>query len=74
MLCGVTPLLPFGLGMTDAFGWAIALTAGVFFAVGAARSRWSLAPWWRAGLSTLGVGMAAAALAFGVGVLLKALA
>jgi VIT1/CCC1 family predicted Fe2+/Mn2+ transporter len=73
MLCGVAPLLPFGAGVPDAFGWAIALTAGVFFAVGAARSRWSLAPWWRAGLSTLGVGMAAAALAFGVGVLLKGL-
>lgn len=73
MLCGVAPLLPFGVGVPDAFGWAIALTAGVFFAVGAARSRWSLAPWWRAGLSTLGVGMAAAALAFSVGVLLKGL-
>jgi VIT1/CCC1 family predicted Fe2+/Mn2+ transporter len=73
ILCGLAPLLPFGVGLPVAFGWAIALTAGVFFTVGAARSRWSLAPWWRAGLSTLGVGMAAAALAFGVGVLLKGL-
>ena len=73
MLCGVAPLLPFGVGVPDAFGWAIALTAGVFFAVGAARSRWSLTPWWRTGLSTLGVGMAAAALAFSAGVLLKGL-
>jgi VIT1/CCC1 family predicted Fe2+/Mn2+ transporter len=73
VLCGLAPLLPFGLGLPHAFGLAVAPTAAVFFVIGAVRSRWSLAPWWRTGLSTLAVGMTAAGLAYGVGAWLKAL-
>jgi vacuolar iron transporter family protein len=42
----------------------------VFFAIGSARSRWLITPWWRAGLETLGIGAVAAALAYGAGVLI----
>jgi hypothetical protein len=34
------------------------------------RSRWSPAPWWRAGLETSAIGMSAAAMAYAVGVIL----
>jgi vacuolar iron transporter family protein len=73
MLCGLAPLLPFGLGLPHAFALAVGPTAGVFFVIGAVRSRWSLAPWWRTGLSTLAVGMTAATLAYAVGAWLKTL-
>jgi VIT1/CCC1 family predicted Fe2+/Mn2+ transporter len=73
VLCGLAPLVPFAVGLPWAFELAIALTAGVFFTIGAARSRWSPNPWWRSGLSTLGMGMTAAGLAYGVGAWLKIL-
>lgn len=73
IVCGLVPLLPFVFGLPQAFGLAIALTAGVFFAIGAARSRWSPEPWWHSALSTLGMGMTAAALAYSVGAWLKTL-
>jgi VIT1/CCC1 family predicted Fe2+/Mn2+ transporter len=73
VLCGLAPLLPFALGLPRAFAWATGVTAGVFFTIGAARHRWSPTPWWRTGLSSLAVGMAAAGLAYGVGAWLKRL-
>lgn len=73
VLCGLAPLIPFAIGFEQPFALATALTAGVFFTIGAARSRWSPIPWWRTGLSTLVVGMAAAGLAYGVGAWLKSL-
>lgn len=66
VLCGLAPLLPFAIGLSQAFAWATGVTAGVFFTIGA-RSRWSPTPWWRTGLSTLAVGMAPAGLAYGWG-------
>jgi VIT1/CCC1 family predicted Fe2+/Mn2+ transporter len=45
----------------------VAATGAVFFAIGAVKSRWSLASWWQSGLGTFVIGMSAAALAFGVG-------
>ena len=53
--------------MVDAFGLSAWMTMGVFFAIGALKSRWSLAPWWRSGGETLLIGGAAAAMAFAVG-------
>jgi len=44
-----------------------------FFSIGAIKSRWSLAKWWRSGLATFLIGMLAAALAFGVGFGLRTL-
>lgn len=67
MVAGMVPLMPFLLGMTDAFAISTTLTLVCFFGIGAAKSIWSLSPWWRSGLETLAIGGAAAALAYGVG-------
>ena len=52
---------------------SLATTAVVFFAIGSVQSRWSLYPWWRMGLGTLGIGATAAGLAYLVGYLLREL-
>jgi VIT1/CCC1 family predicted Fe2+/Mn2+ transporter len=43
------------------------MTGIVFFGIGAAKSIWSLAPWWRSGLETLAIGGVAAGVAYAVG-------
>lgn len=65
--CGAVPLVPFVIGVPAAFETSTLLTALVFFAIGAAKARWSTAPWWRSGLETLAIGLAAAGLAFAAG-------
>lgn len=72
MIAGSVPLLPFILGMPQAFETSIGLTSGVFFAIGAAKSIWSLAPWWRSAIETLVIGGIAASLAYLVGGLFNA--
>ena len=72
ILAGFVPLVPFLLGMAGGFWLASVITAGVFFAIGAGKSLWSLAPWWRSGLETLAIGGTAAAIAFFVGSLFHA--
>ncbi len=67
LVAGMIPLLPFLLSVANAFTVSAWMTAGVFFAIGAMKSRWSLAPWWRSGGETLLIGGAAAAIAFWVG-------
>lgn len=47
------------------------MTGATFFAIGSAKSHWSLAPWWRSGTETLAIGMTAAGLAYAVGWALK---
>ena len=76
LICGAVPLLPFAfeLGLGDPFLVSIVMTGMVFLAIGAAKSRWSLAPWWRSALETLLIGAAASSLAYVVGVLLQGLA
>lgn len=69
LLAGLIPLLPFVLGLPEAFTVSAVMTAGVFFAIGAMKSRWSVHPWWLSGLETLAIGGAAAVLAYGVGTL-----
>jgi len=73
LLCGLVPLIPFIFGVAHAFWLATGLTGGVFFGIGSAKSRWSTRSWQRSGLETLLVGGVAAGLAFGVGVVLRAL-
>ena len=68
VICGSAPLLPFVLDLPNAPVVATALTGAVFFAIGSARSRWSTRHWWVCGLETFGIGLAAAAVAFAVGV------
>ena len=70
-ICGVVPLLPFIFGIENAFAWSIAMTGGTFFLIGSLRSIWTLGRWWTAGLETLAIGSAAAAIAYGIGSLLE---
>jgi VIT1/CCC1 family predicted Fe2+/Mn2+ transporter len=67
LVCGSIPLLPFVVDAADAPGLSLAATALVFFGIGSVKSRWSTTPWWRSGLETLAVGLAAAGLAFLIG-------
>lgn len=67
LAAGMVPLLPFLFGAPAALALSVALTGVVFFAIGALKSRWSLAPWWRSGLETLAIGTVAALIAYGIG-------
>lgn len=71
ILCGLAPLIPFFFSFPNPFETAIALTAVVFFGIGSIKSQWSTQSWWRSGTETLGIGLAAAAIAWGIGHLLK---
>ena len=74
LICGAVPLLPFAIGLADAFMVSVVMTGMVFIVIGAAKSRWSLAPWWRSALETFLIGAAASSLAYVVGMLLQGLA
>lgn len=67
LVAGSVPLLPFVFGTSNAFQTSIVLTLTTFFVIGTAKSRWSLASWWRSGSETLFIGAVAALIAFGVG-------
>lgn len=67
VVAGSVPLAPFVLGLPEAFGLAAGMTFAVFFGIGAAKSLWSEAAWWRSGLETLAIGGVAAGVAYGVG-------
>lgn len=72
LVAGLVPLLPFLLGFEQAFAVSAALTMLVFFAIGALKSRWSLAPWWRSASETMLIGGLAAIIAYSVGTLFHA--
>lgn len=74
IVCGGVPLLPFVLDGAQPFHWSLAMTTAVFFAIGSIKSRWSLSPWWRSGLESAAIGLAAAAVAYLAGYLLGGLA
>lgn len=67
LAAGSVPLLPFVLGMPQAFETSIVATAATFFLIGTAKSRWSLAKWWYSGAETLLIGSTAAAVAYWIG-------
>jgi len=71
VVCGVVPLAAYLSG--DGLIACIVATGATFFGVGAIKSRWSSAAWWRSGVETLLIGMSAAAVAFAVGFGLKLL-
>jgi VIT1/CCC1 family predicted Fe2+/Mn2+ transporter len=72
LAAGMVPLLPFLIGLPDAFRLSAVMTGVVFFGIGAAKSVWSLAPWWRSGAETLAIGGTAAGVAYIVGTLFAA--
>jgi len=59
-------------GLTHAFAWSAAMTGVAFFFVGSLKARFVEQAWWRAGLETLIIGGAAAALAYATGAFLAA--
>lgn len=73
IVCGSVPLLPFVLGLPATISTSTVMTGLTFFLIGSLRSRWSPAPWWRAGLETFVIGISAAAMAYIVGVILAGL-
>ncbi|MEG6510007.1 VIT1/CCC1 transporter family protein [Methyloligella sp. 2.7D] len=73
IVCGSVPILPYALLDSDPTLIATLCTAAVFFVIGSLRSRWSPHPWWRTGLETLTIGLAAASVAYIVGYLLQGL-
>ncbi|MCP4181834.1 MAG: hypothetical protein GY761_00725 [Hyphomicrobiales bacterium] len=71
VLCGSVPLLPFVFFESDVFVISLTMSGMVFFLIGAVKSRWALAPWWRSGIETFIIGMVAAGCAYLVGYLLS---
>jgi VIT1/CCC1 family predicted Fe2+/Mn2+ transporter len=72
-ICGAVPLVPYVFDISNAFAWAVGATGVVFLVIGAAKSMWALSPWWRSGLETFVIGMAAAGVSYAVGYWLKGL-
>ncbi|MBW8639287.1 VIT1/CCC1 transporter family protein [Hoeflea sp. WL0058] len=71
LICGLVPLMPYLIGSEDGFVISLVATAIVFFAIGATKATWSPQPWWRSGLETLAIGLAASAVAYAIGYFLK---
>lgn len=67
LMAGIIPLLPFLLGIQEAFLVSAGMTMVTFFCIGALKSFWSLTPWWRSGGETFLIGGLAAAIAYLVG-------
>ncbi|MGO8917655.1 MAG: VIT1/CCC1 transporter family protein [Stellaceae bacterium] len=65
IVCGLVPLVTYL--SAGGFASCIVATGATFFGVGAIKSRWSPATWWRSGLETFVIGISAAAVAFAVG-------
>jgi len=69
--CGLIPLLTYLVA--NSFLACLTGAGLTFFAIGAFKSRWALASWWRSGIETLLIGMCAAGIAYGVGFGLRAI-
>ncbi len=70
---GAIPLIPFLLAVDHAMEIALVTTAVAFFAIGAIKSKWSLAAWWHSGFETFIIGMTASAMAYAIGYFVKGL-
>ena len=77
LVVGAVPLLSYVVNwiapgtFANPFWWSSALTAAAFFTVGAFKSLFVMQRWLTSGLETLAMGGAAAAMAYGIGTLLK---
>lgn len=69
IVAGVCPLLPYliPVAMDHQGAWSTALTFTALFAVGAARARLTLVPWWRTGIESLLLGGVVAVAAYFAG-------
>ena len=65
LVCGIVPLFPYLTGL--GFAASSVMTGIVFFAIGTLRSRWTDASWIGSGMATLGIGGAAAIIAYLIG-------
>ena len=74
IVCGALPLVPYIFGAQAGLLTATVLSGLAFLLIGSLKSLWSTQSWWRSGIETLAIGLAAAALAFWVGFLLRGLA
>lgn len=80
LLVGLIPLLPYLVNWTGVaeiaspFLWSSIMTSVAFFWVGALKGRFVNQPWLLSGAETMAIGAVAAAMAYGVGVLLQGLA
>ncbi len=73
IICGAVPLIPFLMGLEASAITAAFATGVAFFVIGAMKSNWSTQSWYYSGLETLIIGMGAAGMAYGIGVLLRGL-
>lgn len=74
LVAGVVPLLAYLLPVPgSAFAWACGLSAVTLFGIGAGRSFFSDRGWLMAGLEMLAIGTLAASVAYGVGLLGRAI-
>ncbi len=73
VICGSVPILPFVFDMKSAIYGSAILTGMMFFVIGAAKSNWTMSPWWRSGFETVLIGGFAATVAFAVGRFLNGL-
>lgn len=75
LVAGVVPLLAYLLPFPEetAFAWACGLSAVTLFGVGAGRSFFSDRGWFMAGLEMLAIGALAGSVAYGVGLLGRAI-
>jgi len=71
LICGLVPLMPYLFRFQNSLEFSVAMTGMVFVTIGSVKSMWSTTSWWRSGLTTLMVGVIAAALAYAAGVLAK---
>jgi VIT1/CCC1 family predicted Fe2+/Mn2+ transporter len=74
VVAGWAPLLPYIVGLGPAFRFSVAFTALAFFVVGASRSLVTRRRWYVNGVEMLVVGMAAAGVAYSVGMALGGVA
>lgn len=68
-VAGAVPLVPYVFAGSAAhpFAWSSALSLGVLFTVGAARSRVGTGRWWSNGLEMLALGVLVGVVAYGAG-------
>ena len=67
LIFGTIPLLPYFLGVDNAFNISVVSTIIAFFAIGAIKSKWAVANWFKSGIETLIIGVAASVLAYYIG-------